>query len=354
MPRGRLFGKAMGTRNIFQAVTGALVTAGAVLFVAALVSPRAGPAALLAAKMSKTTLRSVGYYENLMAADSWEAGPVLAIDARRGRMQLLAQIQTHRLGNRGKALVKLCSEGNNQACAQIARSPREMGALQSQEVAQQRRAQQLLQQKLQPYGTDPEMMAGVRREAKSMASQEAMAYHDQADSGNIWDASHWQSGAMNDVVSNQWLAACGKGNTAACNHIARSNGALQALLTSSERPGPPIEAYMPSQAPQPVFVSAKKQIEKPGMITNVMDFLGLSDSFDQSGVHSNAIPKMVPDVGFHKGSRYTAVWNDGTIAPELSDNANAKKFYHDAGKMLKMRLDFSDTVKSKPQALWKQ
>jgi len=345
---------------MFQAVTGALVTAGAVLFLAALVSPRAGPAALLAAKMSKTTLRSatlrttlrsVGYYENLMAADSWEAGPALAVDARRGRMQLLAQIQTHRLGNRGKALVKLCSEGNNQACAQIARSPREMGALQSQEAAQQRRAQHLLQQKLQPDGTDPEMMAGVRREAKSMASQEVMAYQDQADPGNIWDASHWQSGAMNDVVSNQWLAACGKGNAAACNHIARSNGALQALLTSSERPGPPIEAYMPSQAPQPVFVSAKKQ---EGMIANVMDFLGLSDSFDQSGVHSNAIPKMVPDVGFHKGSRYTAVWNDGTIAPELSDNANAKKFYHDAGKMLKMRLDFSDTVKSKPQALWKQ
>lgn len=184
--------------------------------------------------------------------------------------------------------------------------------------------------------------------------QEAMAYQDQADAGNIWDASHWQSGALGDVVSNQWLAACGQGNAAACNHIAKSNGALQALLTASSTPGPPIEAYMPSTAPpKAVYVSAKPKKSKPGMLSDVLSFLGLGDNFDKSGVHTAAIPKMVPDVGFHKGPKYTAVWNDGTIAPELSDNANAKKFYHDAGKMLKT-IDFSDTVKAKPQALWKQ
>jgi len=333
----------------------ALVAASAVLCVLALIAPQAGPSALVlrAQTTTQAKLHSVGFYENLVAADSWEAGPA-DVHIHRGRLQLLSQVRSHKLGNRGKALVKLCSEGNNQACAQIARSPRELQALQSQEMAQKRRALQLRQQELGSYTVDPQMMAGVGREAKSMANQEAMAYQDQADSGNIWDASHWQSGAMGDVVSNQWLAACGKGNTGACNHIAKSNGALQALLTSSERPGPPIEAYMPSHAPQPVYVSAEQRKTKPGMLTDVMNFLGLSDNFDQSGVHSNEIPKMVPDIGFQKGPKYTAVWNDGTIAPELSDNANAKKFYHDAGKMMKMRLDFSDTVKAKPQAIWKQ
>ena len=60
---------------------------------------------------------------------------------------------------------------------------------------------------------------------------------------------------------------------------------------------------------------------------------------------------MIPDVGFHKGPKYTAVWNDGTIAPELSDNANAKKFYNDAAAI---KFDFSDTVNPAPVKLWKQ
>ena len=198
------------------------------------------------------------------------------------------------------------------------------------------------------------MMAGVVRAANSMANQEAMAYQDNADAANIWDASNWQSGKLGDVVSNQWLAACGEGNSAACSHIAQSNGALQALLTSSSTPGPPIEAYMPSPAPKPVYVAATRPKAKPGMLSDVMNFLGLGDNYDKSGVRNVRIPKMVPDQGFHQGPKYSAVWNDGTIAPELSDNANAKKFYRDAGKMLKMNLDFSDTVKSKPQPLWKQ
>jgi len=181
-----------------------------------------------------------------------------------------------------------------------------------------------------------------------------MAYQDQADAGNIWDATNWQSGALGDVVSNQWLAACAQGNTAACSHIAQSNGALQSLLNSASTPGPPIQAYMPSPAPpKAVYVSPKPKKSKPGMLSDVLGFLGLGDDFDKSGVHTAEIPKMVPDVGFHKGPKYSAVWNDGTIAPALSDNANSKKFYHDAGKMLKT-IDFSDTVKAKPQALWKQ
>lgn len=335
---------------------GPLVAAAAACVLLLLAGSRlgGGPRALLS-HLRGARLHSVGYYENLAAADSWDAGPAGA-DAhiRRGRTQLLAQIQSRRLGHRGRALVKLCSEGNNEACEHIASDPRELRALQSQEAAQKQRAQQLRLRRETEYKPDPQMMARVVRAANSMANQEALQYQDNADAKNIWDASNWQSGKLGDVVSNQWLAACGQGNSAACSHIAQSNGALQALLTSSSTPGPPIEAYMPSPAPKPVYVAAQKPKAKPGMLSDVMDFLGLGDNYDQSNVRKVTIPKMVPDQGFHKGPKYSAVWNDGTIAPELSDNANSKKFYRDAGKMLKMNLDFSDTVQAKPQRLWKQ
>jgi hypothetical protein len=310
-------------------------------------------------KARHARLRSVGYYENLEAADNWEAGPsssaALSPSADshklRGRMQLLAQVRTRArvLGAKGKELVKLCSQGNQQACARIATDPHELRALQYQE-ARQRRAQQL---HLQGHGgVENRQLAGVAAEANAEATN-ALAYQDEADAGNIWDASHWQSAALGDVVSNQWLAACGQGNAAACRHIAGSNGALQALLTSSSKPGPPIEAYMPATVPRPVYVAPKKRKAAPGMLSDVMNMLGLDDQYDGSGVKSAAVPKMVPDVGFHEGPKYTAVWNDGTIAPELSDNDN-KKFYRDARKLLKTSLSFTDTVKAKPPILWKQ
>jgi hypothetical protein len=337
------------------------------LFAAAILTERGSTrselvaASMLAAKTGHKAamLHSAGYYNNLAAADSWEMGPSSAalaagpdVHIRRGREQLLAQVESRRLSNRGKALVKLCSAGNDQACTQIASNPRELRALEAEEAAQNQQAKQLhLRASHAAYAQDPQIMAGVRRAANSMTNQLAMEYQDQADAKNIWDASNWQSGALGDVVSNQWLAACGQGNAAACNHIARSNGALQALLTSSSTPGPPIEAYMPIEAPKPVFVAAKQPKAKPGMLTDVMNFLGLSDNFDKSGVRSSSIPKMVPDVGFHKGHKYNAVWNDGTIAPVLSDNEDAKKFYKDAGKV--QLFDFSDTVKQRDQPVWK-
>jgi len=90
----------------------------------------------------------------------------------------------------GKALVKMCSEDNNQVCAQIARRL----MLSSSRKWRSTAAHTPRSVQLQPNGTDPEMMAGgadggrrqVRREANYMSSQEAMAYQDQADSGNIW------------------------------------------------------------------------------------------------------------------------------------------------------------------------
>jgi len=116
-------------------------------------------------------IHSVGYYENLAAADKWEAGPAtgaaLADDerVRRGRTQLLAQVRARRLGSRGHALVRLCAQGNDQACAQIAGNPRELRALQE---AQQRA--QLLRQRA-PSDQQQEMMAGVKRAARAMANQ---------------------------------------------------------------------------------------------------------------------------------------------------------------------------------------
>ena len=43
-------------------------------------------------------------------------------------------------------------------------------------------------------------MKAVKTAARSMARQAARGSEDEAGAGNIWDASHWQSGALGDVV----------------------------------------------------------------------------------------------------------------------------------------------------------
>lgn len=197
-------------------------------------------------------------------------------------------------------------------------------------------------------------MKAVKAAARSMARQAARGSEDEAGAGNIWDASHWQSGALGDVVSTQWLAACGEGDKSACTHIARSNGALQALLTSSSKPGPPIEAYMPVEAPRPVYVTPKRRVANSGMLQGVLSMLGLTDTMAKSGVKARLPPKMIPDTGFKAGPRYSAVWNDGTIAPDLSDNGlKMREVKHEVGRMLN-KIDFSDEVHPRPQKLWKQ
>ena len=188
-----------------------------------------GPSALLAS--SSAPLRSAGYYENLAAADSWEEGPghaaaveavptsASALGARRGRhghgrTQLLAQVHAHaRLGSRGKALVRLCAGGNVKACARIAGNAHELAALEADQVRQARHVQQQRRRRkaiaaggaaAASAGAPPQargdMMKAVKTAARSMARQAARGSQDGAGTGNIWDASHWQSGALGDVV----------------------------------------------------------------------------------------------------------------------------------------------------------
>jgi hypothetical protein len=158
----------------------ALVAAGAVLCaLVVLTEPRrdalaATPGGGGASRGAR--LHSVGYYENLAAADQWEAGPTATelADAhvRRGRTQLLAQVRTQRLGSRGHALVGLCAQGNDRACAQIANSPRELRSLQA---AQQRAQEKLRQLAPAPDAQEQQqMMDGVKRAARAMANQVQM------------------------------------------------------------------------------------------------------------------------------------------------------------------------------------
>jgi hypothetical protein len=159
----------------------ALVAAGAVLSaLVMLTEPRRD--ALAAAHggggaSRGARLHSVGYYENLAAADQWEAGPTAGTEladahVRRGRTQLLAQVRTQRLGSRGHALVGLCAQGNDRACAQIANSPRELRSLQA---AQQRAQEKLRQLAPAPDAQEQQqMMDGVKRAARAMANQVQM------------------------------------------------------------------------------------------------------------------------------------------------------------------------------------
>ena len=208
------------------AVSAALVLASGCLLV--LLSTH-GPSALLAS--SSAPLHSAGYYENLAAADSWEEGPAAAVeavptrapelDAQRGRhghgrTQLLAQVHAHaRLGHRGKALVRLCAGGNVKACARIAGNAHELAALEAEQARQARHVQQQRRRRRTaiaaaggaaaggagaPARARGDMMKAVKTAARSMARQAARGSEDEAGAGNIWDASHWQSGALGDVV----------------------------------------------------------------------------------------------------------------------------------------------------------
>ncbi|EKX40669.1 hypothetical protein GUITHDRAFT_154050 [Guillardia theta CCMP2712] len=253
-----------------------------------------------------------------------------------GRTQLLDQVSGDvGMRSRFEALTKQCSDGSDQACLEIAQNKQYLNQL-STTVHHKRPARA---SRASPSSNQMNLQAVSKQlEPLKKLSAYSKTYQDMADVKGLWDSSKWQSGALGDVVSSQWLEACSEGNQAACNHIARSNGALNQLLQSSIQPGPPIEAYMPSDAPKPVFVKPKPP--QPGLFTSFMQALGLSDEFDNSGVTAEKIPKMLPDNGFSRAPKYKAVWNDGTIAPSLSDNAGNKDLFPAFHESL-----FSDSVK---------
>eukprot|EP00960_Hanusia_phi_P067821 766710-Hanusia_phi.AAC.13 len=293
---------------------------------ALLLTRRVDQIEVLQKQKNRLELHSASYYQSLADADRWELGPDGSGEgdfSLKGRTQLLDEVSGDvGIKSRFEALTKQCSDGSDQACLEIAQNKQFLNQLST-----------TVHQRRHPRASSPSaavkqmrLQTGLRDvEPLKRLSKYSKQYQDMADVKGLWDSSKWQSGALGDVVSSQWLEACSQGNQAACNHIARSNGALNQLLQSSIQPGPPIEAYMPSDAPKPVYVKPKPP--KPGLFTSFMQALGLSDEYDNSGVTAEKIPKMLPDNGFSRAPKYKAVWNDGTIAPSLSDNAGNKELF---------------------------
>jgi len=318
-------------------------------------------------------VHSAKYYQALANMDSWQSGPHVALKAPaplkadKARLQSLTLTGSARPLNEGA--IKACASGNDRACAQLAAHPTEIKqlrqAVDTRDAAvrvSHRASPRVIPAKATPISwktwqalsapkaVAPTVSPKAVAPTVTPAMQDAMIDQDRKDAGNVWNVANWQSGALGDVVSDQWLKSCGEGNQEACNQIAKSQGALNSLLTSSYNPGPPIQAYIPASVPKAVY-SVKKapKSHSQGFMGEVLSALGLGDSYYNSGVkHQGKIPKMVPDRGFAKGPKYSAVWNDGTVAPELSDESGTKlNLAADASKAWNVDL-FGDSVQQKP------
>jgi hypothetical protein len=152
--------------------------------------------------------------------------------------------------------------------------------------------------------------------------------------GSMWDSKRWQSGGVDDVVSNQWLNACTNGDYDACKHIGSSSSALHALLEASAKAGgkPVADFEEPASVPRPVYAIPSRgkhgrgssggggDSVNGGFFGSLMADLGLGDTFTKQSGTARAPPKMVPDVGLDgRGDKSGAMWNDGTVAEGLSD-----------------------------------
>lgn len=280
-------------------------------------------------------VQSASYYARMAAADDWMLGPKdhVQLHSARARLQLLAEQPRSPL--RGmQGVIKACSEGNDRACAALAQHHSAVQALQDAQPAPARRARA------------PSLSPSL----SSFSSSSSSKSFDLSANNGIWDPRNWQSGQLDtlgNVASNQWLAACGDGDARACRDIAKSGSALDNLLRSASRPGPPLQSYMKSKAPRAVYVAKAPPpalSKKSGLFSQALDFLGLGDDFDaQKGAPAVHMPKMVPDVGLHRGPKYSAVWNDGTVAAALSDQPGRRHIDTDSALHF-----FDDAQAAKP------
>ena len=120
-----------------------------------------------------------------------------------------------------------------------------------------------------------------------------------------WSLPAWKDGALGGGNS-QWLKACAEGNYFACNKIEKANDDVHDVL----KPQHPIHraASKKEAIPSPVYVAPRKR----GVWSELMDAVGLGDSYFKNSQVLHSVPEMEPDTGLD--ARGTSkVYNDGTV-----------------------------------------
>jgi hypothetical protein len=120
-----------------------------------------------------------------------------------------------------------------------------------------------------------------------------------------WGLPAWKDGALGGGNS-QWLKACAEGNYFACGKIEKANDDVHDVL----KPKHPIHraANKGAAMPSPVFVAPRKK----SVWSELMDAVGLGDSYYKNSQVLHSVPSMEPDAGLDaRGTR--KVYNDGTV-----------------------------------------
>lgn len=121
-----------------------------------------------------------------------------------------------------------------------------------------------------------------------------------------WSLAAWKDGALGGGNS-QWLKACAEGNYFACGKIEKANDDVHDVL----KPQHPIRRSVSKQEaaiPSPVYVTPRSR----SVWSELMDAVGLGDSYFRNSQVLHSVPKMEPDAGLD--ARGTSkVYNDGTV-----------------------------------------
>jgi len=120
-----------------------------------------------------------------------------------------------------------------------------------------------------------------------------------------WGLPAWKDGALGGGNS-QWLKACAEGNYFACGKLEKANDDVHDVL----KPQHPIHRAAKKYAamPSPVYVAPRKK----SVWSELMDAVGLGDSYYKNSQVLHSVPSMEPDAGLDaRGTR--KVYNDGTV-----------------------------------------
>lgn len=148
-------------------------------------------------------LRSVRYYQTLAKADIWQADSQVRHARLVARTQALTQVGGTDIAFGdviSNSLVRRCSSGNKIACDRIANDPTQLKALEMADTQGRQRR-------------DRQSQRSLPRAAWSASVPEVRGKGSLGEglwdtSNGMWDSQQWQSGDVEDTVSNQWLAAC--------------------------------------------------------------------------------------------------------------------------------------------------
>lgn len=148
-------------------------------------------------------LRSARYYQTLAKADVWQADSQARHAHLAARTQALTQIGGIDMAFGdviSLSLVRRCSSGNKIACDRIANDPMQLKALEMADTQGRQRRDRRRQRSL-PRAAWSASVPEVR-------SKGSLGEGLWDTNNGMWDSQQWQSGDVEDTVSNQWLAAC--------------------------------------------------------------------------------------------------------------------------------------------------